>query len=206
MELSDLQKNILSIICKMKDPPTYNILIQQLNRDRITILNSCESLIKSEIIIKEKINPEYEKSKIIFKPTMKGEIVYLFGKFSNNIFNIRQLKEIERYYYLSQFIKEITNYDYQFSLLSRIYYNLVRSKININNSEGYTFTESEAITNGFKEALLYSMENSDYNPKIIFNIHSNKFLEKIFEKEWNHLKEKLRMTNKNLDKTLQQLP
>ena len=116
---------------------------------------------------------------------MKGEIIYMFRDFSGNIFDLRPLKEIERFYYLSKFVKEIKNKEYQSILISRINFNLIISKINLDSAEHKTLTEKEAISNGFKEASLSLMDNNNYNYKIIFNSRSNEFLNKIFE-DWNN--------------------
>lgn len=88
-------------------------------------------------------------------------------------------------------------------IIHLINYNLNLSPIQ-EKDQNYRLSEREAITNGFKEALLILMEENDYNSKIIFNSQSNKFYEKIFKVE--DLNDKFRQINKNLEKTIQHLP
>ena len=70
--LSDLQRKILEVICT-KENVTYKTLMEKTKRDRITILQSIESLVKRNHVLKQKSNPEYEKSILIFKPTLLGK-------------------------------------------------------------------------------------------------------------------------------------
>ena len=78
LHLSELQNKILYII-STDYRVGYKTLINKIKRARATILPSVESLIRRNYITKQKINPEYEKSKVIFKPTPLG-IDYALSK------------------------------------------------------------------------------------------------------------------------------
>src|SRR5919202_645473 len=69
--LTDLQANILRHVCNTNNA-TYKTLMEKIHKDRITILQSLESLIKYRYIEKKKVNPNHEKSKLVFIPTHKG--------------------------------------------------------------------------------------------------------------------------------------
>ena len=49
---------------------TYKTLIEEIHRDRITLLQSVESLILQGYVEKQKINPEFERSKLVLRPTL----------------------------------------------------------------------------------------------------------------------------------------
>ena len=50
----------------------YKTLIEDIGKDRITIMQSLNSLVEWRYIDKIKINPDFEKSKLIFSLTSKG--------------------------------------------------------------------------------------------------------------------------------------
>ncbi len=71
---SDLQKNSLKHII-LTEQPDYNTISNELNRDRLTIRQSIKSLSKIQCILSEPVNPNNKKSKIIFRPTIKGLVI-----------------------------------------------------------------------------------------------------------------------------------
>jgi hypothetical protein len=71
IKITDLQKQILKHVC-MKRNADYKTLSKATDRDRITLLQSLQSLNKHRLVYREKDNPNRVKSKLIFKPTHKG--------------------------------------------------------------------------------------------------------------------------------------
>lgn len=71
IKITDLQKEILKHVC-MKRNADYKTLSKATDRDRITLLQSLQSLNKHRLVYREKDNPNRVKSKLIFKPTHKG--------------------------------------------------------------------------------------------------------------------------------------
>jgi predicted transcriptional regulator len=71
IKITDLQKEILKHVCMRRDAD-YKTLSKATNRDRITLLQSLQSLNKHRLVYIEKDNPNRVKSKLIFKPTHKG--------------------------------------------------------------------------------------------------------------------------------------
>jgi DNA-binding MarR family transcriptional regulator len=70
--ITQLQAKILRILTT-NSRVTYKTLIEQIRRDRITLLQSVESLILQGYVEKQKINPEFERSKLVLRPTMIGK-------------------------------------------------------------------------------------------------------------------------------------
>lgn len=70
--LTRLQEKIIRILTTYSRV-TYKTLIEQTRRDRITLLQSMESLIIQGYVEKQKINPEFERSKLVFRPTLMAK-------------------------------------------------------------------------------------------------------------------------------------
>jgi hypothetical protein len=70
--LTKLQEDILRILTT-QSRVTYRVLIQQIRRDRITLFQSVESLTLQGYIVKHKINPEFERSKLLLRPTLMAK-------------------------------------------------------------------------------------------------------------------------------------
>jgi DNA-binding PadR family transcriptional regulator len=72
-EITDLQKRILKHVCMRKNAD-YKTLSKATDRDRITLLQSLQSLIKHRLVEKENTSVDRRRIKLIFKPTDKGKI------------------------------------------------------------------------------------------------------------------------------------
>jgi DNA-binding PadR family transcriptional regulator len=72
-EITDLQKRILNHVCMRKNGD-YKTLSKATDRDRITLLQSLQSLIKHRLVEKENTSVDRRRIKLIFKPTDKGKI------------------------------------------------------------------------------------------------------------------------------------
>jgi DNA-binding MarR family transcriptional regulator len=70
--LTRLQEKILRILTT-HSRVTYKTLMEQTRRDRITLLQSVESLILQGYVEKQKINPEFERSKLVLRPTLMAK-------------------------------------------------------------------------------------------------------------------------------------
>jgi hypothetical protein len=71
IKITDLQIEIVKHVCMRRDAD-YKTLSKATDRDRITLLQSLQSLNKHRLVYREKDNPNRVKSKLIFKPTHKG--------------------------------------------------------------------------------------------------------------------------------------
>ena len=102
---SELQGKILSHICTRKNA-NYASLMKDIKKDRITILQSIESLIKYHYIEKEKIHPEHEKSKLIFIPTLRGK-ARAWSYFGLNVKDMVKTKKEDLITNYIEFIKDV---------------------------------------------------------------------------------------------------
>jgi predicted transcriptional regulator len=105
---TELQEKILEHICKTKNAD-YKTISKATDRDRITILQSLQPLMKGHYINKEKLVPDQEKSKLIFKPTQKGMIyslAFLNVKLDNVLKSYQDICQITGY---AEFIKSISD-------------------------------------------------------------------------------------------------
>lgn len=100
--ISDLQNSILKFII-LNESIDYQIISKEMDRDRTTIYQSIKSLTKKNLINHEKVNPKHKKSKLIFRPTIKGTIYGIgflnirLDKIKNKPLNLDELKIYETY-------------------------------------------------------------------------------------------------------------
>jgi len=93
---SNLQENILKNII-LTEQPNFTTISTELKKNRLTISQSIDSLLKKQCITKEPINPLKEKSKLIFRPTIKGLVIGLglldikFEQIKNNAEKVSNL-------------------------------------------------------------------------------------------------------------------
>lgn len=201
--LSSLQDRILRLICTTRNV-SYTTLIQETHRDRTTILQSVESLIKHGLIEKQKINPEYEKSKLIFKATNTGkQIAYSYlGVSLEDIMKLEEDKQITEYL---EFIKDITDPLQRKALLQPLSDLLTSPRAwRVEADEKTRSTRRDILKNGFKESLLELLQIKNYEVKNLFNTRSTKWLAKLFTtKEINEIKEFVRHVRDKADVTIE---
>ncbi len=207
---SALQKKILQIVCTRKDV-TYKILIQETKRDRITVLQSVESLIKHNLIEKQKTNPEYEKSKLIFKATPGGKQIAC-AYFGISLEDIMKLEDDEQIANYLEFIKDITDPIERKELLQPLSDLLTspRARVVESKREDDEKTHSirrEVLRDGFKEVLLELFKNENYDAKKFLNNKSIRWFKKLFtSEETQEIKEYLRQVVENANLTIERLP
>jgi hypothetical protein len=141
---SNLQKNILKHII-LTDQSDYQTISKGVNRDRITVLQSIKSLSKIECIVSEPINPNKKKSKLIFRPTIKGLVIGLglldikFDQIKNNaekVTNLGTYKEFKE----NMGIEQFNEYLKMFSI-GLIKYDIINNNSNQLFSDSYTFVQ-----------------------------------------------------------------
>jgi hypothetical protein len=183
---SALQQKILRIICTKKNV-TYKVLMAETKRDRITILQSVESLIKHHLIRKIKSNPEYEKSRLIFKATNTAkEFAHArLGVSLEDIVKIEEDQQVTEYF---EFIKDITDSPQRKTLLQPLLDLITSPKAwvsedTIETGENTLDRRREVLKDSFKESLLELFINEDYNAKGLFNSKNVKWFKKLFTPE-----------------------
>jgi hypothetical protein len=176
--LSQLQQKILRLICTMNNV-SYKTLMEKTNRDRVTILQSIESLIKYNYIQKQKINPEYEKSKLIFKPTHLGKHVAWIDLDIplEDIMKIEGDEEIVNYL---EFIKDIRDPSQRKVLIDPL--STILTSLAAWTSKGRLEPNQKTniIKEGLKKGLLELVQNKNYDAKNLLNERSISWLKKLF--------------------------
>jgi hypothetical protein len=138
---SKLQENILKHII-LTEQPNYTTISTELKRNRLTISQSIDSLIKKQCITKEPINPLKEKSKLIFRPTIKGLVIGLglldikFEQIKNNAEKVTNL-DIYTKFKDNMGIEQFNGYLKEVSI-GLINYDLINNNLNQLFSDSYT--------------------------------------------------------------------
>jgi predicted transcriptional regulator len=209
---TELQQKILEHICKTKNAD-YKTISKATDRDRITILQSLQPLMKGHYVSKEKVVPENEKSKLIFKPTQKG-MVYSLAFLNVNVDDVlKSYQDICQITNYTEFIKSISDYQLRDNLVND-YAKLIAEQNAFDDKgniikyfEGNRYTKDDA----FREAILQeSISKGEFSQ----NVSSLKMVYNIPEqlvRLQNYLveqKELLDSTIKELDSTInnKQLP
>jgi hypothetical protein len=201
-----LQEKILRHISKTPNAD-YKTISKETDRDRITILQSLQPLIKRNYVYKEKVDPHLVKSKLIFKPTEKGiaysiamlgvdiddvtkahynaDVLAKYNDFMKNIAKPRERKQLDR---------EATKIP--------IMYNLFDDK-------GKTImTDRKAYLKQIIRIILFNATaDKYYDPENLFRLQ---FVERLKElvhpSELKELKEFLMKIRENVDLSIKQLP
>jgi hypothetical protein len=201
---TELQEKILRHICKTRDAD-YKTISKETNKDRITILQGLQPLIRRHYVYKQKIDPNRIKSKLIFKPTQKGiayAIAYL-GVDSNHIMKAQDdASQITKY---NQFIGQINDSKLRKLLAESMMTKLIEYDLFDDKGMMKITSRQDIINQGFQMALLEQAKDKDFSHNL-FNPQSINLFIKIFSPdELNDLKEFLIKIKNNLDSTIKQL-
>lgn len=203
--LSSLQDKILRIVCTTRDA-TYSTLIQETKRDRTTVLQSVESLIKHGFIEKQKVNPEYEKSRLIFKATPTGKQI-AWKYLQMDLEDIMKLEDDPLVAHYLEFIKDISDPVQRKALLQPLSDLLTSPTAWGADYEETRSIRREIITDSFKESLLELLQNKNYEAKNLFNTERIKWFKKIFtSKEIKEITEYIRLVADNSNLTIERFP
>jgi hypothetical protein len=200
---SELQGKILSHICTRKNV-SYASLIKDIKKDRITILQSIESLIKYHYIEKEKVHPGHEKSKLIFIPTLRGKAC-AWSYFGLDIKDMVKTKKEDLITNYIEFIKDVFPSGQHKSMLTRLFSIIERDYLNI-EEEGVD-TKKRIVKESFANGILGLVQQEDYDVTRLFNNNSYQWLHKLYSQvELRGLKEFFVITEKNLISTIEKFP
>jgi hypothetical protein len=200
---SKLQIKILNHICSTSEA-TYRSLVQVLKRDRVTVLQSLKSLVKYRYVEQRKINPQYEKSKVIFIPTFKG-----FGEawlessiHSKDIVNTKRTDEIVEYV---QFIDSTF-----LSSQHREMLQFLLSKLAKGYSTDYdpdTNDKRNLIKDSFQKGLLALIQSTEYNIDFLSKRETRIWLNKLYSsRELKEIKEHFIKIRDNISITIERFP
>ena len=200
---ASLQNQILLHICKTKNAD-YKTISKETDRDRITILQSLQSLMKRHLVTKEKVEPDRIKSKLIFRPTLKG-MAYSIAFLGATYDHIRKAhseaaKQLTNHYEFVNFINDPKHRDRIMGHMTRI---LVEKDFFDEKGEKIiTRGKSNMLKESFRAALFELTENKDYNCESVFNSES---IKSITREESKELREFFKYVRLNLDLTIEHL-
>jgi hypothetical protein len=202
---TELQKRILTHICKTRDAD-YKTISKTTGRDRITILQSLQPLMKRHYIYKQKIDPTRIKSKLIFKPTDKG-MAYSIANLDVDIDDVRKahvdadvlveyndlIKNIDNRIQRKQFEREMIKVLVMYNLFDD------KGKTIITDRKGF-------LKQGIRIGLFNLTADKYYDPENLFTPQVVERLKEMFSTyELKELKEFLMKIRNNLDLSIKQL-
>lgn len=201
---TELQRKILRHIC-MTANAGYESLTRDIGRDRTTILESIESLIKHHYVEKQKISPANPKSKLIFVPTLRGVAIAwsFFGFDIKKVVNMKKGEdEITRYLI---FVKDIFSYANQRPMLEHLFRAVGRDYLEI--EQGGRNAKQMLIKESFTRGLLELIRQSGYEVSKLFNERGIRWLNELYsQEELSEFKELLVRMEKNLTVIVEKFP
>jgi hypothetical protein len=203
IKITDLQKEILKHVC-MRRNADYKTLSKATDRDRITLLQSLQSLMKHRLVDKEKDNPNLVKSKLIFNPTHKGKI-YASTSLGIDDDAIRnaQSDDNERRRY-DEFIKQVPNPAERKRNERRVMKDLLLE--NLFHEDGNIPDIDKLLNQLLRTRLLRFIKSRNFDINELFTPAGMNTLKAISApSELREFKELLILLRKNLDSTIKSL-
>jgi len=178
--------------------------VQALKKDRVTILQSLKSLVIYRYVEQRKMNPQYEKSKVIFVPTFKG-----FGESwlessinSKDIVNTRRNDEITEYV---QFIDNTFTPLEHKEMLQLLFSRLAKGYLT--DYETDANEEKNLIKQAFRSGLLELVQSRDYNIDFLSKNETGIWLNKLYSsKELKEIRDHFIKIRDNLSMTIERFP
>jgi len=203
---SELQQKILWHIGTTNNA-SYRTLVKEIGRDRITILQSVESLIEHyHYIEKRKINPKYQKSRLIFMLTHKG----IAAAWLRGIINTDDIsKNLNRDDNITKYIKFI--HDVFDPLQYKQMLETMFSKLEWTYA-GYEGEEEsddvkKLIRECFLKGILELAVGNNYNVNKLFSDNAIGWLKRLFSsEELKEFKKFFIQGRKNLNSTIERFP
>ena len=200
--MSNLQKNILTHICTTYNA-SYETLRKETEKNRITIMQSLNSLINYHYVDKKRTNPEFLKSKIIFYPTYKG-IAFAHIHLQVTLMDMISINKKDKIDIYITLVKEAFPSRYE-EMLSGLFSKLERGALEINKTEAQ---KEKLINRCFREGIMSLASN--YNGKDL-GLSSTKKSAELFnnlfsQREIRELKKYFVKVRRDLDFYINQIP
>lgn len=196
--VSELQWKILIHVCKTKDTD-FKSICKETGRNRTTIIQSIEPMIRRRLINKIKVDPLLVKSRVIFEPTYKGaSYAEAFGLNVKDIFRTEKDPNILGYL---QIVDQLSNTSQQKVMLRELSFNIL--DLSIIDGQGNIKTEDKisAIKDAFFDSLTSLIQ--DDNTSSLFNDKAIRWIASFFSaNEVEELRKKLFKIKKNTDSTI----
>jgi len=201
--LFPLQKKILQHICSVNNA-TYKTLMQYTDRDRITILQSIKPLIKYRYIEEKRLNPEVEKSKLIFSSTSKG-FSYAWALGLVNTKDITKIKKDDTIIDYVKFIGEVFTPLQHKEMLGLLFTELANGSLDY--EENNEDRKKDLIKESFRSALFALIQKENYDSHFLSDNRTVEWLRKLYSiEELKMMKRHFIQIKNNLDDTIKRLP
>jgi DNA-binding MarR family transcriptional regulator len=198
--LSSLQHNIIQYLT-LNPNADYKAISKYVDKDRITIKQSIDTLIKKRYVKKEKVYPDRERSKLVFNLTHKG-LIYSITFLEEKINNLKNLKDNQFQEFLKYLIeipkpKEFERFKATICL-GFMNYDLFRDDGNMICENEYDITKQM-----FRIFLLHKTEDKNFDIEKLLLPEESGF--DFMRKNYNSnqlLKEILTKLKENIEKSL----
>lgn len=200
---TELQQKILSDIGTTYRA-SYNTLGGDLHRNRITIRQSVESLIKYKYVEKEKIFPEQPRSMLIFKLTHRGIATTWLRGFLGTKDIVKNLQYRDDN--ITKYIKTV------YSIFAPSQHKQMLEPIFTKLEWSHTGFEEEERSRGlikdsFLTGILKLAFENNYDPNVLFNKANVVHLKRLFSHEdLKRFRETLKVGRDNITSTIKKFP
>jgi len=196
--VSELQWKILIHVCKTKDAD-FKSVCKETGRNRTTIIQSIEPMIRRRLIKKIRVDPLLIKSRVIFEPTYKGKSdAEAFGLNVKDIFRTEKDPDILGYL---QIVDQLSNIFQRKVMLRELAFNILDQLIIDDQGNIKTKDKISAIKEAFFDSVTSLIQ--DNNISSLFNDKTIQWITSFFSaNEVEELRKKVLKMNKNIDLTL----
>jgi predicted transcriptional regulator len=202
-EISDLQKEILKHVCMRKNAD-YKTLSKATDSDRITLLQSLQSLINHRLVKKQNTSAD-RRIKLVFKPTPRGR-AYASTMLKMDLDDIRsaQSDDNERRRY-DEFIKQVPNPSERKRNERRVMGDLLQE--NLFDENGNIPDIDKLLNQLLRTRLLKFIRIKNFDLNELLGTRGTKELKEISTKsELKEFKKLLTSLRDNLDSSIKCLP
>jgi hypothetical protein len=206
---TELQQKILSHIGRTYGA-NYRTLVEDLQRNRITILQSVESLIKHQYVAKKQISPDesyiiYQRvgtiSSVIFLLTHKGIAATWLRGFVGTGDIVKGLYRDDNITKYINVVYHMFTSSQHRQMLEPIFRNLEWSY------SGFEEKSHSLIKDAFLTGILKLAFENNYDPSVLFNKANVAHLKGLFSHEdLKRFKEKLKVGSNNITLTIKKFP
>jgi hypothetical protein len=200
---SDLQERILKHICKTTDAD-YKTIIGDVKKNRITVLQALKPLLRGVYIKQIKVDPKHKRSRVVFKPTVKG-IAYASTILSLGLEFIKkkQLTQ-EEFKVYREFVKDVIDPAERERNERAIL--RVCLQFNLFDEQGDVIDQDRLLNQLFRTRLLDYASNPRFDPKDLFKPEGIGSLKRMsLPSEVIEFREYLEIFRSNLDRTIKEL-
>lgn len=200
---TDLQESILKHICKTTNAD-YKTIIEDVKRNRITVMQALQPLLRGVYIKQIKVDPNHKRSRLVFKPTGKG-IAYASTLLSLGMDFIKkkQLTQ-EEFNKYREFVKDVIDPAERERNERAIL--RVCLQFNLFDEQGDVIDQGILLNQFFRTRLLEYVGNPRFDPKDLFKPVGIGSLKRMYlPSEVSDFRRYLETFRSNLDATIKEL-